>query len=110
VIPPDQDNLRNRYPEPVEGHDSKTVRNQKKLADKIDHLTLVRRQQMAASTGGALVFPSIEWFQAIQELVNADPEFRRLGSIDATMGVKVGAKVFVVTFEAFECSNVREGT
>ena len=65
---------------------------------------------MAASTGGALVFPSVEWFQAIQELVNDDPEFRRLGSIDATMGVKVGAKVFVVTFEAFECSNVRQGT
>ena len=65
---------------------------------------------MAASTGGALVFPSVEWFQAIQELVNDDPEFRRLGSIDATMGVKVGAKVFVVTFVAFECTNVREGT
>jgi hypothetical protein len=65
---------------------------------------------MAASTGGALVFPSIEWFQAIKTLVNDDPEFRRLGSIDATMGVKVGAKVFVVTFEAFECTNVREGT
>jgi len=65
---------------------------------------------MAASTGGALVFPSIEWFQAIKILVNDDPEFRRLGSIDATMGVKVGAKVFVVTFEAFECTNVREGT
>ena len=65
---------------------------------------------MAASTSGALVFPSVEWFQAIQELVNNDPEFRRLGSIDATMGVKVGAKVIIVTFEAFECSNVREGT
>ena len=65
---------------------------------------------MAASTSGALVFPSVEWFEAIQGLVNDDPEFRRLGSIDATMGVKVGAKVFVVTFEAFECSNVREGT
>ncbi|MFP6635859.1 MAG: hypothetical protein VCB79_08045 [Dehalococcoidia bacterium] len=65
---------------------------------------------MAASTSGALVFPSVQWFQAIQELVNNDPEFRRLGSIDATMGVKVGAKVIIVTFEAFECSNVREGT
>ena len=65
---------------------------------------------MAASTSGALVFPSVEWFQAIQELVNNDSEFRRLGSIDATMGVKVGAKVIIVTFEAFECSNVREGT
>ncbi len=65
---------------------------------------------MASITDGALVFPSLEWFQAVQKLVNADPDFRRLGSIDATMGVKVGPKVYVVTFEAFECSNVREGT
>ena len=34
---------------------------------------------MAASTSGALVFPSVEWFQAIQDLVNNDLEFRRLG-------------------------------
>ena len=58
----------------------------------------------------SLAFPSVKWFQAVQDLVNADPEFRRLGSIDATMGVKVGTSIFVVTFEGFECSNVREGT
>jgi len=59
---------------------------------------------------GALVFPSVEWFQAIQQLVNADPEFRRLGTIDAAMGVKVGSRVFVIIFEAFECIEVREGS
>jgi len=57
-----------------------------------------------------LTFPSVEWFQALQELVNNDDEFRRLGNIDAVMGVKVGDRVFVVTFQAFECTNVREGT
>ena len=46
----------------------------------------------------------------LKELVNADPEFRRIGSIDTSMGVKVGAKVFVVTFEAFECADIREGS
>ena len=65
---------------------------------------------MSDKSRSALVFPSVEWFQALQELVNADPDFRRLGSIDATMGVKVGAKIFIITFEAFECSNVRGGT
>ncbi len=59
---------------------------------------------------GALVFPSVEWFQAIQQLVNADPEFRRLGTVDAEMGVKVGPRVFVITFEAFECVEVKEGS
>ena len=57
-----------------------------------------------------LVFPSVEWFQALRELVNSDEEFRRLGNIDAVMGVKVGERVFVITFEAFECTEVREGT
>ncbi len=59
---------------------------------------------------GTLVFPSVEWFQALQQLVNADPEFRRLGTIDAGMGVKVGPRVFVIIFEAFECIEVREGS
>ena len=63
-----------------------------------------------SSAAGTLVFPSAEWFQALQQLVNVDPEFRRLGSIDAAMGVKVGSKVFVVVFEAFECTEVRDGS
>jgi hypothetical protein len=65
---------------------------------------------MSAHGADALVFPSVEWFQGLQQLVNNDPEFRRIGSVDAVMGVKVGAKVLVVTFEAFECSEVKEGT
>ena len=63
-----------------------------------------------SSAAGTLVFPSVEWFQALQKLVNVDPEFRRLGSIDAAMGVKVGSRVFVVIFEAFECTEVRDGS
>ena len=58
----------------------------------------------------ALRFPSVEWFCALQELVNGDEEFRRLGNIDAVMGIKVGERVFVITFEAFECTEVKEGT
>ena len=63
-----------------------------------------------SSAAGTLVFPSVEWFQALQQLVNVDPEFRRLGSIDAAMGVKVDFRVFVVIFEAFECTEVRDGS
>ncbi len=63
-----------------------------------------------SSAAGTLVFPSVEWFQALQQLVNVDPEFRRLGSIDAAMGVKVGSRVFVVVFEAFECTEVSAGS
>ena len=59
---------------------------------------------MSAPGAKTLVFPSVEWFQGLQELVNNDPEFRRLGSVDAVM------RVFLITFEAFECVGVKEGT
>jgi hypothetical protein len=65
---------------------------------------------MSAQGANGLTFPSVEWFQSLQDLVNNDPEYRRIGSVDATMGVKVGEKVFVITFEAFKCSEVKEGT
>ncbi|MDE2779284.1 MAG: hypothetical protein OXI91_06360 [Chloroflexota bacterium] len=65
---------------------------------------------MSDPVSTALTFPSVEWFQALQELVNSDEEFRRLGNVDAIMGVKVGDKVYVITFEAFECTEVKEGT
>lgn len=53
-------------------------------------------------------FPSVEWFNAIREITNNDPAFRHLGTVDATVGVKVGSKIYELTFEAFECTNVRE--
>ena len=65
---------------------------------------------MSSAGEATLVFPSVNWFQALQQLVNADPEFRRIGSIDASMAVKVGPKIIVIIFEAFECLEVKEGT
>jgi len=53
-------------------------------------------------------FPSVEWFDTVRDLVNKDEAFRRLGTIDARVGVKVGDKLFELTFEAFECVGARE--
>jgi hypothetical protein len=53
-------------------------------------------------------FPSVEWFNAIKDIVNNDPDFRQLGTVDSVIGVKVGNKIYELTFEAFECTNVRE--
>jgi len=53
-------------------------------------------------------FPSVEWFDAVRDLVNKDDEYRRLGTVDARVGVKVDDKLFELTFEAFECSGVSE--
>ena len=53
-------------------------------------------------------FPSVEWFEAVSELVNNDDAFRRLGTIDARVGVKVDDQLYEIAFEAFECTGVRE--
>jgi hypothetical protein len=54
------------------------------------------------------VFPSVEWFDALKAIVNQDPAFRQLGTIDTVIGVKAGSKIYELTFEAFECAGVRE--
>ena len=54
------------------------------------------------------VFPSVEWFQAVAELVNRDPEFRHLGTVDALVGVQVDGRVFKLVFDAFEVAEVAE--
>lgn len=53
-------------------------------------------------------FPSVEWFDALRKITNADPAFRHLGTVDAVIGVKVGSKIYQLTFEAFECTGAKE--
>jgi len=54
------------------------------------------------------VFPSVEWFQAIADLVNKDPAFKHHGMVDTTMGVEVGDRFFAITFDGVEVTNVEE--
>jgi hypothetical protein len=56
------------------------------------------------------VFPSVEWFNAIKDVVNADPKFRQSGTIDVVFGVKVGEQIYEITFEAFECTGARQAS
>lgn len=55
-------------------------------------------------------FPSVEWFNAIRDIVNNDESYKRIGTCDSTVGIKVPdkGKNYVMTFEAFEISDVRE--
>lgn len=53
-------------------------------------------------------FPSVEWFEAIREVVTRDGRLEKLGTCDAVMGVKLLDQAFKITFEAFECTGVRE--
>jgi len=53
-------------------------------------------------------FPSVEWFDEIRALVNSDDAYRRLGTVDARVGVRAGDQLYELTFEAFECTGARE--
>jgi hypothetical protein len=50
---------------------------------------------------------SLQWLERAREAVNADPSFRKRGSIDATMAVRVDDAIFLVTFGGFSCHEVR---
>lgn len=67
---------------------------------------MTQAQEMTASA----TFPSTEWFRTIAAMVNQDEGYRRLGTCDAELGIKVPdvEKYFKLTFEAFEVAGVRE--
>jgi len=62
------------------------------------------------ATTAKATFPSVDWFNAVKEIVNNDPNFRRIGTCDAEMGVKIPdlGKYYKITFEAFEVGDIAE--
>jgi len=55
-------------------------------------------------------FPSVDWFNAIKELIKDDPGYKHIGTCDTTVGLKVPdlGKSYRIIFEAFEVTDVRE--
>ena len=55
-------------------------------------------------------FPSIEWFNALKEIVDKDEGYKRIGTCDSEVGIKVPdlQKYYKITFEAFEIADVKE--
>jgi hypothetical protein len=51
-------------------------------------------------------FPSVEWFQEAANLLNTSDSFKRLGTCDAEVGIKVGDDYYELDFEAFEVRHV----
>ena len=54
------------------------------------------------------VFPSVEWLQALRDVVNQDETYRHFGTCDAVMGLKIDDQIYRVTFEAFEVAEVAQ--
>ena len=57
-------------------------------------------------------FPSIDFFQELARRMAANAaEFEKLGFCDTVMGVKVdgdASSIYALTFDVFDCSDVRE--
>jgi hypothetical protein len=55
-------------------------------------------------------FPSIEWFNALKEIVGKDEGYKRIGTCDSEVGIKIPdlQKYYKITFEAFEIADVQE--
>lgn len=55
-------------------------------------------------------FPSVAWFKAVSKIFNTDETYRGAGGgqCHCQMGAKVGKRVFLLTFEGFECVDARE--
>jgi hypothetical protein len=60
----------------------------------------------------AIKFPSIDFFQELARRMSADAaKFEKLGFCDTVMGVKVDGNpphLYALTFEVFDCTDVRE--
>jgi hypothetical protein len=55
-------------------------------------------------------FPSLDWFNALKDIVNADESYKRIGTCDSVIGIKIPdlQKYYKITFEAFEVDKVEE--
>ena len=66
--------------------------------------------QEATKAKATATFPSVEWFQVIKDIVNNDENYKRIGTCDAEVGIKIPdlQKNYKITFEAFEVGEIRE--
>jgi hypothetical protein len=56
-------------------------------------------------------FPSLEFFQALQQrTIDDKARFEKLGYCDTSFGVRIGAALYAISFEVYECTGVRLGS
>jgi hypothetical protein len=54
------------------------------------------------------LFPSTEWIETVARLTTDDAAYRKYGRVDVIAGLKVGDRIFRLTFDVFEIGDVRE--
>ena len=57
------------------------------------------------------VFPSVDWFDAVRNVFNADDRYRGAGGgcCNCLAGFRIADRVFVLEFDGIECSAAAEG-
>lgn len=50
---------------------------------------------------------ALGWLERARDGVNADKSFRKRGSVDADVGLRVGDTTYLVSFAGFSCHGVR---
>ncbi len=53
-------------------------------------------------------FPSVEWFEALRDTVEADPHWRDFGMMDCAMGVNVGETTIKLVFDGYEIPEIAD--
>ena len=53
-------------------------------------------------------FPSVDWLTEVARLAMQDETYRKFGRVDATVGLKVGERVFRLTFDVFDIRDIHE--
>ena len=55
-------------------------------------------------------FPSLAFFQALQQRTkDAHDVFEKMGTCDTRFGVRIGDQLYSITFDVYDCVDVREG-
>jgi len=54
------------------------------------------------------VFPSVEWLQAVADLVGQDEGYRKYGRCDAIVGLRIGDLLYSLTFDVFDIKDIHE--
>ena len=60
--------------------------------------------------GTLLVFPTLEWFEALREEVNERDILRNFGPFDLMLGIRVEDRAFVVRFAEGACTAIEEAS
>jgi hypothetical protein len=53
-------------------------------------------------------FPSVEWFEALRDVVEVDPHWRDFGMMDCAMGVNVGETTIKLVFDGYEVTEIAD--